>query len=300
MIARRDGRARPNHAAPGAGRRQRRSPIAGVIATAAIACVAAASCAAPQPNPVHIRRTTPRLDQSPDPYSTSRSISSGYAGWTSTPIDRRLADIGPIARLRWKPDFARAGVSYPPASVEILVLKRERIVEIYAGSSPHSLSFVRTMPIEAASGGPGPKLREGDRQVPEGFYAVEKLNPHSKYHVSLRLSYPNAFDVRMGTRDRRRRLGGDIMIHGGAKSIGCVAVGDLAAEDLFVLSADAGLANVSVTIAPRDFRRTSDTEPMPGQPPWVRDLYGELDRRLRVLPAPAPLAAGTSRAATAN
>lgn len=266
--------------------------LGGFGATGALGA-AAFGCASPPHQPVHIRRTTPRLtpaDLEPD----AASAEPRYIGWGEHTVATRLAEIGDRARSRWKPYFDRAGVSYPPASAEIVVLKRERRVEVYAGQSPYALSFVRTIAIEAASGGPGPKLREGDRQVPEGIYEIEKLNPNSAYHVSMRLSYPNAFDQRMGERDRRPRLGGDIMIHGGSKSIGCVAVGDIAAEDLFVLSADAGLEHVSVLIAPRDFRRTGESEPAAGQPSWVHELYVDLSRSLRILPAPVPIAAGRS------
>jgi hypothetical protein len=263
---------------------------AGRLATAAVALATIASCSA-EPHPsAHIRRTTPRLAPGAARSVERGSAEASYIPWGDYSVATRLADIGPRARERWKPWFDHASVAYPPAHVEIVVLKRERRVEVYGGASPYSASHIRTIAIEAASGGPGPKLREGDRQVPEGIYEIEKLNPNSAYHVSMRLSYPNAFDQQMGLRDGRRRLGGDIMIHGGAKSIGCVAVGDLPAEDLFVLVADAGLANVEVVIAPRDFRRTGELSPAADQPSWVPELYAELDRRLRSLPTATPIA----------
>ncbi|MFN2424817.1 MAG: murein L,D-transpeptidase family protein [Candidatus Binatia bacterium] len=217
-----------------------------------------------------------------------------YTPWGEHTVGTRLAEIGPKARQRWKRDFDAAGIPYPAASVEIVVFKREKRVEVYAGPAPQRLSFLRSMPITAASGGPGPKLREGDRQVPEGIYDVDALNPNSLYHVALRLDYPNAYDQRMAARDRRRKLGSAIMIHGSDRSIGCVAVGDEAAEDLFVIAADSGLAHVSVVIVPRDFRRTGEHELMPGQPTWVHDLYATLDRKLRSLPARPPVNAGTT------
>lgn len=270
-----------------------KTPVRRLPAVLLLLVVGASSCA-PEQRPVHVRRTTPRLQ--PGSSLPESSIAPPYVPARDHALVSRLAQIGPRAHDRWKPYFDRAGVTYPPESVQIVALKRERRVEIYAGSSPYALTYLRTIGIEAASGGPGPKLREGDRQVPEGIYEIEKLNPNSAYHVSMRLSYPNAFDQRMGVRDQRRRLGGDIMIHGGAKSIGCIAIGDVPAEDLFVLSADTGLENVSVVIAPRDFRRSSATALTPAEPPWVKDLYAELDRRLRLLPAPTPLAASAAAA----
>ena len=75
---------------------------------------------------------------------------------------------------------------------------------------------------------------EGDKQVPEGFYRIELLNPNSRYHLSLRVNYPNADDIERAREDRRDllNLGGDIMIHGGAESIGCIAIGNPAIEHL--------------------------------------------------------------------
>ena len=76
------------------------------------------------------------------------------------------------------------------------------------------------------SGRLGPKLKEGDRQVPEGLYRVESLNPNSRYHLSLRVNYPNEQDKSYGRLDGRNNLGTDIMIHGKDCSIGCLAMGD--------------------------------------------------------------------------
>ena len=98
-------------------------------------------------------------------------------------------------------------------------------------------------------------------------------------------NYPNAFDRRRGAADGRRRLGGDIMIHGRAASIGCLAMGDEVAEDLFVLAADTGLPRISVILAPWDLRR----HPAPGRdvplPAWAPELYASVAGALRRLPA---------------
>src|SRR5436190_607476 len=74
--------------------------------------------------------------------------------------------------------------------------------------------FVREYPVMAASGGRGPKLREGDGQVPEGMYTIDWLNPNSSYHLSMHVDYPNAFDRAHAADDGRTALGGAIMIHG--------------------------------------------------------------------------------------
>lgn len=186
-----------------------------------------------------------------------------------------LAAIGPEVDARLRPAFTQAGVAYPPPRLTFLVFKREKRLELHADDGSGSPLFVRSYPILAASGGDGPKLREGDLQVPEGFYRIELLNPNSRYHLSLRVDYPNAED-RANARAEGRDpggLGGDIMIHGGAASIGCLAMGDPAAEDLFVLAARTGLEGIHLLIAPGDLRRPPGKE-------GPFDLNSERNQRL--------------------
>ncbi len=154
-------------------------------------------------------------------------------------IDDRVREFGEIVRQRLEPDFARAHVPFPPTALTLIGLKEEKTLEVYAAGPDRQFRFIRAYPILAASGHAGPKFREGDRQVPEGLYRIESLNPNSLFHVSLRVNYPNDFDRSKATADNRDRMGGDIMIHGNAVSIGCLAMGDPAAEDLFVLAAQA-------------------------------------------------------------
>lgn len=200
-------------------------------------------------------------------------------------IASRLQALGAAARARLAPRFTRAGLAYPPRAVTLVGLKRERVLQVYAGPRADALVHVADHPILAASGGPGPKLREGDAQVPEGLYRVESLNPNSQFHLSLRVNYPNAVDRRRGAADGRRRLGGDIMIHGSAVSIGCLAMGDEVAEDLFVLAADTGLPRISVILAPWDLRRHPAPGPDASLPAWAPELYASIADALRRLPS---------------
>lgn len=179
----------------------------------------------------------------------------GRVGTPRTVADR-VAEFGPAVDARLAPRFAAAGVAYPPREVALIALKDERQLELWAdgGDGGDKPRRVHVYPILAASGGLGPKLREGDRQVPEGLYPVESLNPNSRYHLALRVGYPNAFDRAQAARDGRTQLGGDIMIHGEAVSIGCLAMGNEAAEELFVLAARVGRERVRVIISPIDFR----------------------------------------------
>lgn len=201
----------------------------------------------------------------------------------------RIAAFGELARERMRPAFEVAGVAYPPDAVTLVALKAARTLTVYAGPTTDTLKPIVTYPVLGQSGELGPKLREGDRQVPEGIYRIEGLNPNSKFYVSLRLNYPNDFDLRMATADRRTQPGSDIYIHGGTASIGCLAMGDPVIEELFTLAVDVGVENFQVIIAPDDLREKV-VSPL-GAPPWTGDLYeqiGEKLRGLRGLPTPGP------------
>ena len=188
-----------------------------------------------------------------------------------------LSELGPAAESRLSPYFREAGAAYPPQRLALLAFKAEKRLELWAGQREDWI-HVRDYPVEAASGGPGPKLREGDRQVPEGIYRIVLLNPNSRYHLSMKLNYPNAFDLKYAQQEGRGEPGGDIFIHGKAESAGCLAIGDPAIEELFVLVARIGLENVELVVAPNDRRRG----PPAGSngPPWVAELYRHIDTAL--------------------
>ena len=141
------------------------------------------------------------------------------------------------------------------------------------GPAPGRLGVYPADGIEAASGTAGPKLREGDYQVPEGMYAIEAFNPNSRFHLSLKLDYPNAVDRQQAALEGRDQLGGDIFLHGKDVSVGCLAMGDAAIEELFVLVARTGIERVIVLLAPYDFRQRA-VERDSSRPAWVEALYG--------------------------
>lgn len=117
--------------------------------------------------------------------------------------------------------------------------KEERLLEVFvkrAGSDRYEL--FRSYPVAGTSGVLGPKLAEGDRQVPEGFYYTgpKGMNPDSMYHLSFNIGYPNAYDL------FHKRTGSHIMIHGSYVSIGCLAMTDAKIEEIFTM-ADIALRN---------------------------------------------------------
>lgn len=195
-------------------------------------------------------------------------------------VSERLAQYGESARNRLRPYFNKSGIAYPPKRLVFVGLKKERVLRVYASGTSSKLHLIREYQILAASGKAGPKLKFGDCQVPEGIYPIESLNPNSSYHLSLRVGYPNDFDRKMGKLDGRDNLGGDIMIHGNSVSVGCIAIGDEASEDLFVLAADTGISNIKVVLAPTDLTSISPSIQLPAEPKWVAGLYRSIKSEL--------------------
>ncbi len=156
------------------------------------------------------------------------------------------------ARLRCgsklRAHFEKAGIRWPAHEILLRGMKRERQIELWArNGAGESFRLVKSLPVLAASGNPGPKRREGDMQVPEGFYEVDRFNPLSSFHLSLGLNYPNASDrvlsdpVSPGT---------DIFIHGGNASIGCLALGDDGIEEVYLAAIDSRVRPIHVQLFP--------------------------------------------------
>ena len=193
----------------------------------------------------------------------------------------RIDAFGEAARARMHPAFNHAGVPYPPGEVALVALKAARTLTLYAGASPSDLKLIATYPVLGQSGDLGPKLREGDRQVPEGIYRIEGLNPNSNFYVSLRLNYPNDFDREKAAADGRIEPGSDIYLHGGTASVGCLAMGDEVIEELFTLAADVRLKNIRVIIAPD--AECSPESAAERAPEWLPELYGTIRAALKAL-----------------
>lgn len=133
----------------------------------------------------------------------------------------------------------RAGLTYPPGALLLRVFKGEDKIEVWAGPAQGKpVQKVQEYKVCARSGGPGPKRRSGDLQVPEGFYRISVLNPASSYHLSMQVDYPNQADRARGLKAGTKSLGGDIFIHGECVTIGCLPITNGPIEELFVLASD--------------------------------------------------------------
>ncbi len=175
-------------------------------------------------------------------------------------VEHRLSEI-----VQRHPDLA----ILPADSVRLVGIKDPGHLDVIIDGQ-----FWRRFPWTANSGHAGPKLRAGDGQIPEGVYRIDALNPNSSYHLSLRVSYPNTEDRRRSAASGIDDLGGDIYIHGKEASIGCIAIGDDAIEQVFLVVSRAGLDQVELLIAPCDLRTAA---PPPGGPV---ELYEHLREQL--------------------
>lgn len=189
-----------------------------------------------------------------------------------------LRRLGPEMRRNFA-DLDRVTDGKPLA---LLAFKEERRLEVWKRMDA-DWRFRKSYPFTAFSGRLGPKLREGDLQIPEGIYGVEYLNPNSRYHLSIKVDYPNAFDREKARQDRRVQLGGDIFIHGMDATIGCIPIGNANIEELFYLVAQNGFQNTQVIIAPYDMRTGSKRIDVEGIA-WEDELYEALTQALRAFP----------------
>ncbi|MBU1668051.1 hypothetical protein KKC13_06495 [bacterium] len=166
-----------------------------------------------------------------------------------------------------------------PKQLTLIGLKNEQILEVW-GELNGKQAHIESYQFTAFSGQLGPKFKEGDRQIPEGIYGISYLNPNSKFHLSMRVNYPNDFDKKMARLEKRTNLGSDIMIHGSDKTIGCVPIGDDAIEELYFLAQKVGIKNIKVILSPVDFR-TTKVKIKNDNHPWLKELYANITKEMQ-------------------
>jgi murein L,D-transpeptidase YafK len=168
--------------------------------------------------------------------------------------------------------------------VYVRIFKQEAALELWM-EGDQGWRLFQSYPICRFSGHLGPKLQQGDRQAPEGFYQVSlaQLNPNSRHHLSFNLGFPNAYDRAHG------RTGSFLMVHGGCSSVGCYAMTDPAVDDIYALVSAAlrnGQQDVDVHAFP--FRMTNINMIRYSRSRWIdfwRDLkagYDQFEKGRRV------------------
>lgn len=122
--------------------------------------------------------------------------------------------------------------SSPGAAMMVRIYKQDSQLEIWKQVADGSFRLFKTYDICTFSGDLGPKIREGDRQSPEGFYTISRglMNPNSNYYLSFNLGFPNKFDRAYG------RTGSHLMVHGDCSSRGCYAMTDEQIAEIYALA----------------------------------------------------------------
>lgn len=194
-------------------------------------------------------------------------------------ISRRLAAVGAVAALgaglsacndqrgmssarAWAPipsdTLALMSAKGTDAHEPVLIrtYKKEAELEIWKRrKSDGKYALLKTYPMCRWSGQLGPKVREGDRQVPEGFYAIApgQMNPNSNYYLSFNVGYPNAYDKALG------RTGGMIMVHGDCSSAGCFSMTDNQIAEIYAIAREGfGGGQREIQLQSYPFRMTTE------------------------------------------
>jgi murein L,D-transpeptidase YafK len=136
--------------------------------------------------------------------------------------------------------------------IVLRVFKEEAELEVWKQDTAGRFQILKTYPICRWSGDLGPKLYEGDRQAPEGFYTItpELMNPNSNFHLSINFGFPNSFDK------ANKRNGSFLMIHGDCLSAGCYAMTDEQISEIYALARDALSGRPSFQVQAYPFRLT--------------------------------------------
>lgn len=180
---------------------------------------------------------------------------------------------------RIKDDLNAAGFESFPDKLLIVGYKYQKELYIY-GRKKGEWKQIKVYPFSNFSGELGPKLKEGDKQIPEGIYEIEYLNPNSAYHLSLKVSYPNEYDKEKAEQENRTQLGGDIFIHGDNVTVGCIPLGDVAIEEVFLLADSSYNSGIKVIIAPYKFGNNFQPE-IPNRTSWTDELYSKIELALK-------------------
>ncbi|HUX84673.1 MAG TPA: L,D-transpeptidase family protein [Chitinophagaceae bacterium] len=164
-----------------------------------------------------------------------------------------------------KAEFAEKHLEYPPRYIYIRAFKYDSRLEVWVKQNmADTFALFKTYRICALSGTMGPKRKEGDRQVPEGFYYINEFRPNSAYHLALGLDYPNYGDQILAGGSE---AGGNIFIHGSCVTEGCIPLTDPQIEEVYLLAAyarSAGQQFIPVHIFPIRFDHKASLDYLDG------------------------------------
>jgi murein L,D-transpeptidase YafK len=135
-------------------------------------------------------------------------------------------------------EFRKKNIAYPPKDIYLRAFKSQNEMELWANNGDGTeYKLIKTYHVCAISGSLGPKRIQGDRQVPEGYYFIDDFNNASDFYLSLQLNYPNYSDQLLGS----QKTGGDIYIHGGCVTIGCLPMTNPGIQEIYTVCLNARL-----------------------------------------------------------
>lgn len=147
--------------------------------------------------------------------------------------------------------LSKHSIEMHAVQIYLRAFKEEKKLELWAKNTGDSkFIFIKEYVVCQTSGSIGPKRQQGDLQIPEGYYHINRFNPASNFYLSLGINYPNKSDAILGVKGN---LGGDIFIHGACVTIGCLPITDNEIKELYVFCVEArnsGQKNIPVTIFP--------------------------------------------------
>ena len=131
--------------------------------------------------------------------------------------------------------FMSANGMTKSSPIMVRIFKDEAVLEVWKQKDTGRFALVKSYEVCAYSGKLGPKIREGDRQAPEGFYSISKhlLNPKSSYHLAFNTGFPNRYDRANG------RTGSNLMVHGSCSSAGCYSMTDESIAEIYAFAREA-------------------------------------------------------------
>jgi murein L,D-transpeptidase YafK len=151
-------------------------------------------------------------------------------------------------------EFKQKNLNYDASEVYVRSFKSQNEMEVWVRNyDQDTFTLFKTYKICALSGVLGPKRVEGDRQVPEGLYFITDFNPKSDFHLSMYVNYPNYSDRLLSD---PVKPGGDIYIHGGCFTVGCMPLTDEVIQEVYTLCLNArlnGQTNIPIHIFPTRF-----------------------------------------------
>ncbi|GLK70754.1 hypothetical protein KHC23_18120 [Ancylobacter dichloromethanicus] len=181
---------------------------------------------------------------------TALVLAGCNGGGGSSPMSKASKTLSPqtLALIQQK-DMTKS------SPIVVRIFKEESELEVWKETTSGEYALLKTYPICRWSGELGPKVKEGDRQAPEGFYTITpgQMNPNSSYYLAFDLGFPNAYDRAWG------RSGSNLMVHGDCSSRGCYAMTDEQVQEIFALGRESfygGQRSFQVQAYP--FRMTSD------------------------------------------